>query len=108
MGNLTVFNVTSMGLQIDNRMIMPGSRLLIKGAPHTAWNGCGHIAGQSSEQSLQVASPAVAGVPAEPEPGAYTLEEARELYEEILGKKPHHKARAETLLTEIQAYSDGE
>ena len=57
MGDLTVFSVTDMGLQIDNRMIMPGSRLLIKGAPHPAWNGCGHVAGQSSEQSLQVASP---------------------------------------------------
>jgi len=104
MGDLTVFNVTSMGLQIDNRMIMPGSRLLIKGAPHTAWNGCGHIAGQTSEQSLQVASPAVH---AEPAPQQDELAEARELYEEILGKKPHHKAKAETLLAEIEEYSNG-
>ena len=104
MGDLTVFSVTDMGLQIDNRMIMPGSRLLIKGAPHPAWNGCGHVAGQSSEQSLQVASPAV---PAEPAPQTDDLADARELYEEILGKKPHHKAKIETLLSEIEAYSDG-
>jgi len=104
MGDLTVFNVTSMGLQIDNRMIMPGSRLLIKGAPHTGWNGCGHIAGRTGEQSLQVASPAV---PAEPAPQQDELAEARELYEEILGKKPHHKAKAETLLAEIEEYSNG-
>ena len=57
MGDLTVFSVTDMGLQIDGRMVMPGSRLLIKGAPHTGWNGCGVVVGDTGEQSLQVASP---------------------------------------------------
>jgi len=98
MSDLTVFSVTQMGLQIDGRMIMPGSRLLIKGAPHTGWNGCGVVVGDTGEQSLQVASPRAAVVdapvePVEPEPEPKQLGVAAEPEPEPEQPKQNHRSK---------------
>lgn len=100
----TVFEITSMGLQINGRMIMPGSRLVIKGAPHTTWNAVGRIAGTVTEKRLEVASPSVA--PAQEDNSE--LDAVKADYERITGKKPHHKAKLETLLEAIEAHTPTE
>lgn len=166
----TQFLVTDMGLTLNDRMLMPGSTLIIKSAPHPSWLDCGHVVGQVTERRLEVASPApketeiltpweddsacllgssiiasevvISGNPVRlgdivsaayaasgltavewnglPETDreailaaqvskmqessiktSSDLDDVRAQYEQVTGKKPHHKAKAETLLAEI-------
>lgn len=90
--SFNLFDVTDMGLQINGKMIMPGSKLVIKGGPHPSWNGCGKVQGQVSERVLVVASPETA-----------SEETLRAKYERVTGKKPHHKAKDETIQAELSA-----
>lgn len=96
------FNVTELGIQLNGKMLMPGSSLLIKGEPHKSWLPCGHVAGQVTERTLVVASPAEpveSAVPAAPA----DLETIRRQYELTLGKKPHHKMTEQTMLAAIES-----
>lgn len=90
------FNVTELGIQLNGKMLMPGSSLLIKGEPHKSWLPCGHVAGQVTERRLEVASPAAPAVPAD-------IETIRRQYELTLGKKPHHKMTEQTMLAAIES-----
>jgi len=88
------FTVENIGLSIGSRMIMPGSKLLLKSSPPTDWRRIGSATRENvGEKVLTPATPS-----AEQE-----LEAVRARYEEVTGKKPHHKAKAETLLAEIEA-----
>lgn len=91
------FNVTELGIQLNGKMLMPGSSLLIKGEPHKSWLPCGHVAGQVTERTLVVASPAAPIVET-------NLETIRRQYEIALGKKPHHKMTEQTMLAAIESH----
>ena len=49
------FDVTGLGLQIDGRMVMPGSKLFLNGKPPAAWKRFGSIC--RSVGSFEVATP---------------------------------------------------
>jgi len=89
------FNVTELGIQLNGKMLMPGSSLLIKGEPHKSWLPCGHVAGQVTERTLVVASPAAPVL-------ENNIETIRRQYEITLGRKPHHKMSAESMLAAIE------
>jgi len=100
---LTEIIVTNATLVLDGKTIMPGSRLLIKGEPHKSWSGAVKVGGEVMEQRLVVASPAKAELVAHAGIDI-NLETTRLKYEQVLGKKPHHKMTEQTMLAAIEAH----
>jgi len=107
----TVFEVTDLGLQLDGRMLLPGTRLIVKNNPHPSWLDVGHVAGEVTERRLVVASPAAepeharasAEVEAQVEAAVFgaDIADIRTQYEQATGRKPHYKMKAESMLAEI-------
>lgn len=57
------FMITEPGMQLNGKVLMPGTRLLHKGEPHPSWKNVGHATGAVVERKLVVASPAAAEQP---------------------------------------------
>lgn len=91
---LTEIIVTNATLKLDGKTLMPGSRLLIKGEPAKSWSGAVTVGGAVTEQRLVVATPA---------PSA-DLEAVRAQYEQVIGKKPHHKMTEQTMQAAIESH----
>lgn len=86
------FTVTELGLTSDGRAILPGSKLMLKSEPPTSWKRVGSVTNATvSPKQFTVATPAA----------GQELEAVRAEYERVVGKKPHHKAKIETLQVEI-------
>lgn len=51
------FLITEAGLQLNGKVLMPGTRLLHKGEAPTSWKNVGHATGAAVERKLVVASP---------------------------------------------------
>lgn len=51
------FLITEAGLQLNGKVLMPGTRLLHKGEAPTSWKNVGHATGAVVERKLVVASP---------------------------------------------------
>lgn len=106
----TVIEITDAGLTLDGRTLLAGTRLVVKNNPHPSWLNVGRVAGQVTEKRLEVASPA--HTPAVvPDDTTDDLDALRAEYETVTGKKPHHKAKAETLqaaIDEAKDTNDGE
>lgn len=51
------FLITEAGLQLNGKVLMPGTRLLHKGEAPTSWKNVGHATGAAVERRLVVASP---------------------------------------------------
>lgn len=51
------FMITEPGMQLNGKVLMPGTRLLHKGEPHPSWKNVGHATGAVVERKLVVASP---------------------------------------------------
>lgn len=98
----TEFIVTDLGLQLNGRMLLPGTRLVVKNEPHPSWLDVGHVSGMVAEQRLVVASPA----PVEPVADMPPRSELEADYEAATGKKPHHKMKDETLYAAIKEALD--
>lgn len=96
------FHVTDLGLQIDGRMVMPGSVLKLNSKPPAHWSRFGEYKhgpeGKVPEKQFEVATPAEEPI---------TMREVlAEEYEELYGKKPHHKMKPEKIKAKIEEAKD--
>lgn len=89
------FNVTGLGLKIDGRMIMPGSKVLLNSQPPAHWSRFGEYNQAPGEnRQFEVATPGEGDAeeseeePAADREGLEDMQELQAKYQEVNGSAP--------------------